>query len=223
MRKAPKYAPVTDDRDVELVEAGGASSSSCGDETEAQLNPLSQESPPEEDRGPMLNLRCLDLKGRTFKLHLPESTTIRELKAVLERDSGVPAGKQRLIAAGRQLGDDDQTLSGASLKEGTAFHLFARPDAAPPEAVAVATANPAPPGAPASSVPVASLSPGAVASSLGGVSVLNLGHDPAAGLDSALQVWAGCACSGAPPPCSLPVCACSSRWCAPPLSPRPPP
>lgn len=73
-------------------------------------------------------IRVLDIKGRTFKLNdLPLSTTVFELKKILEKESGVPVRLQRIIHGGRQL-TDGQVLTEAKVLDNTVVHLFQRPE-----------------------------------------------------------------------------------------------
>jgi hypothetical protein len=98
---------------------------------------------PFEGNGKIIELRVLDIKGRTYKFRdLPYDMTVGELKAHIERNAGVEASLQRLIYGGRQLGVDSQTLHEAHIRNDTVLHVFQRPNVAavpqPPSATPVA-------------------------------------------------------------------------------------
>jgi len=74
-------------------------------------------------------LKVLDIKGRQFSLEsVPRGCTVGEFKVLIEEVSEVPVRLQRLIYAGKVLGDDSQALEACSIREGTVVHLFQRPD-----------------------------------------------------------------------------------------------
>ena len=77
-------------------------------------------------------LRVLDMKGRTFKLHrIKYTTTVGAFKEMVQEESDVEVRLQRLIYGGRQLSNDAQTLVEAKILDNTVLHLFQRPSNMP--------------------------------------------------------------------------------------------
>ncbi|ESQ47292.1 hypothetical protein EUTSA_v10028259mg [Eutrema salsugineum] len=66
-----------------------------------------------------------NMENRNVSLIVRGSTTIENLKAMIEDSEGVPVQMQRLIFSGKQL-QDGHTLSHYSIQSGSYIHLVIR-------------------------------------------------------------------------------------------------
>ncbi|CAM9784422.1 unnamed protein product [Scytosiphon promiscuus] len=74
-----------------------------------------------------MTVRVLDVRGVFYPLRgLTPETTVGELKLMLVTETGVEIARQRIIHAGKMLGDAD-TLASRKIADGDAIHLFQRP------------------------------------------------------------------------------------------------
>jgi hypothetical protein len=73
--------------------------------------------------GKELELFVKSINGKTRTVWVPETATVRDFKAAVQRMDNVPMDHQKLIFAGRHL-SDEQTLVGIEgLKDGSTLHL----------------------------------------------------------------------------------------------------
>lgn len=64
--------------------------------------------------------------GRTIILRLTAGTTVETLKHKIQHKEGIPMDRQRLVFAGRYLGDDAQTLSFSRVQKECTIHMALR-------------------------------------------------------------------------------------------------
>ena len=66
------------------------------------------------------------LGGKVFSLYPDPSDTISEVKLKIQDQEGIPAETQRLIFAGKQLFDDERTLSDYNIQNHSIVNVLAR-------------------------------------------------------------------------------------------------
>ena len=78
-----------------------------------------------DSRGHRPSLSRHWLLGRALAFQTDKSTTVGQLKSMIQGREGVPPDQQRLIYAGYQLADDNPLFS-YGVREGSILHLVLR-------------------------------------------------------------------------------------------------
>lgn len=66
------------------------------------------------------------LRGQKWALEVQSSTSIRDIKAMLEHVSGIPVTKQRLLFRRKALDDESQSVSDCEIAGGSMLHCLLR-------------------------------------------------------------------------------------------------
>ncbi|CAE7454305.1 USP8 [Symbiodinium natans] len=75
--------------------------------------------------GPTYGVTVKVLSGQSFEIDVNPADTIQEVKAQIAKRASVPAEKQRLVFAGKQL-SDSATVSECRIEDGNTLHLVVR-------------------------------------------------------------------------------------------------
>jgi ubiquitin C len=75
--------------------------------------------------GGLIEVFVKTLTGKTIRLNIGQTETIEALKSKLQDQEGIPIDQQRLIYAGKQLGDD-RTLAFYNIEHESTLHLVLR-------------------------------------------------------------------------------------------------
>ena len=73
----------------------------------------------------MTSIVVKTLDGRTLAFQTDKSTTVAQLKSMIQDSDGVPPEHQIMVYDGRQL-EDDQPLSSYGVQDGSEIHLILR-------------------------------------------------------------------------------------------------
>ena len=63
------------------------------------------------------------LTGKTLTIRIPQGATVLQLKKLILKEEGISEDQQRIIFAGRQLGEDDRTLEWYRIQDESTLHL----------------------------------------------------------------------------------------------------
>ena len=73
----------------------------------------------------MTSIVVKTLDGMSLAFQTDKSTTVAQLKSMIEDSEGTPPDQPRLVYAGRQL-EDDQPLSSYGIQDGSEIHMILR-------------------------------------------------------------------------------------------------
>lgn len=88
--------------------------------SEAEKQKSEGEQKGEEEAAITLRISCPGGRKVTVDVH-PATTTVHDLKVLIEHNNGPPAGYTRLLCRGKKLDDEDATLSNLNIPNRTAL------------------------------------------------------------------------------------------------------
>ena len=71
-------------------------------------------------------MRIRSVTGQTIEVEVQEDAKVQDLQDKIQSEIGVPVQHQRIIVAGKELGDSNALLSSLSITEGSIVHLVVR-------------------------------------------------------------------------------------------------